>query len=96
MFAGNKSVTIFASSLTTKTKTTTKMKTITIIPAGNGHHTISATYRNKLVTTTICDTRAIDDYQSEDGEKCIRDKRTIRKNRGYKVLMGYIADASKK
>ncbi len=58
---------------------------ITIMPSGYGHNEVTTDVYGKPFTFITSNTRATDDYRSEEGE---RDPRTkcIRRNQGYKEL----------
>ena len=58
-----------------------------------GHHRITATIRNKRKSCTTTNSRAIDDWNSEFGEKCERTLENRRK-RGYTQLLEEIQAAN--
>ena len=60
---------------------------ITILPAGHGHFKVTTHHYGKEISTVTTDTRAIDDYNS-DNER--------RNNRGKKQLRALCIAANKK
>lgn len=50
---------------------------------GYGHWRITTTHYGKDISCTTTNSKAIDDYNSEDGE---RDRGRLRKKQGYELL----------
>ena len=68
-------------------------RALSIEYTGYGHYKISADIRGKRLSCTTTNSRAIDDWNSEAGEKC---ERTLenRKKRGYEQLLDEIIAAN--
>ena len=78
---------------TTIKEAETNAKALQINYLNYGHYRITATIRNKRKSCTTTNSRAIDDWNSEEGEIC---ERTLenRKKRGYTKLLEEIQAAN--
>lgn len=63
-----------------------KMKPIKILSSGNGSWLISITLNKKLLSTITTNAKAVEDYKSNDDERCEVDGRIVKKKRGYTAL----------
>lgn len=65
---------------------------IRIQQKGYGHWRVTTTYYGKEINCTTTDSTAIDDWNSDEYEKCGRE---LRKLRGYRKLRYYCIRANK-